>query len=128
VKSGRVAQTKKDNILNKRQRKEKMMPLQKTMNVNQHVVDRHLVDIPQSNTQSRYRNENASTSKNPDAFVLGNHETSTAYNSGEVYDQSTTIVNPCFLTIIAENFLVDSDPKTMTECITHLRREKCSLT
>jgi hypothetical protein len=55
------------------------MPLQKTMNVNQHVVDRHLVDIPQSNTQSRYRNENDSTSKNPDAFVLGNHETSTAY-------------------------------------------------
>jgi hypothetical protein len=47
------------------------------MNVSQHRVDRHLVDIPQSSTQPRYRNENASTSENPDALVLGNHETST---------------------------------------------------
>jgi hypothetical protein len=33
-----------------------------------------------------------------------------------VYDSSTTIVNPCFSTIIAENFLADPDPKTMAEC------------
>jgi hypothetical protein len=46
--------------------------------VGQHVVDRHLVDInmPQSITQSRYINENASTLKNPDILVLGNHEES----------------------------------------------------
>jgi hypothetical protein len=55
---------------------------------------------------------------------LGNHETSTGiqetsinYTSFEgVYDRSTTIVNPCFSTIIAENLLADPDPKTMAEC------------
>jgi hypothetical protein len=77
VKRERVAQTKKDKTPNKRPRKEKTRPLQKIMNVSQHVVDRHLVDIPQSSTQARYRNENASMSKNPDALILGNHETST---------------------------------------------------
>jgi hypothetical protein len=94
------------------------------MNVSQPVVDRHLVDIPQSSTQVRYRNENASTSENYDALILGNHETSTGIqeisinyiSSGEVYNCSTTIVNPCFSTIIVENFLADPDPKTMAEC------------
>jgi hypothetical protein len=94
------------------------------MNVNQPVVDRHLMDIPQSSTQARYRNENASTSKNPDALILGNHETSTGIqeisinytNSGEVYDRSTIIINLCFSTIIVENFLADSDPNTMAGC------------
>jgi hypothetical protein len=124
VKRGRVATTKKDNAHNKRPRKEKTGPLQKTVNVSQHVVDRHLVDIPQSNTQAHYRNKNASTSKNPDDLVLENHETLTGIqeifinytSSGEVYDRNTTIVNPCFSTIITKNFLVDPDPKTMTEC------------
>jgi hypothetical protein len=77
VKRERVAQTKKDKTPNKRPRKEKMRPLQNTVNVSQPRVDRHLVDIPQSSTQPRYRNENASTSENPDALVLGNHEAST---------------------------------------------------
>jgi hypothetical protein len=45
VKRGRVVQTKKDNTPNKCPRKEKMMPLQKTVNVSQPVVDRHRVDI-----------------------------------------------------------------------------------
>jgi hypothetical protein len=45
VKRGRVAQTKKDKAPNKSTRKEKMRPLQKAVNVSQHVVDRHLVDI-----------------------------------------------------------------------------------
>jgi hypothetical protein len=92
--------------------------------VSQPVVDRHFVDIPQSSTQARYINENASTSENPDALVLGNHEASTRiqeisinYTSfREVYERSTRIVNPCFSTIIAENFLADPDPKTMAEC------------
>jgi hypothetical protein len=44
VKRGRVATTKRDNAPNKRPRKEKMRPLQKTVNVSQPVVDRHLVD------------------------------------------------------------------------------------
>jgi hypothetical protein len=124
VKRGRVAQTKKDNTPNKRPRKEKTRPLQKTVNVNQSMVDRHLVDIPQSSTQARYRKESASTSKNPDALVLGNHETSTGIkeisinytSSREVYDRSTTIINPCFSTIIAENFLANPNHKTMIEC------------
>jgi hypothetical protein len=71
-----------------------------------------------------YRNEIASTSKNPDDLILGNHETSMRIqeisinytSSGEVYDRSTIIVNTCFSTIITENFLADPDPKTMTEC------------
>jgi hypothetical protein len=33
-----------------------------------------------------------------------------------VFDRSATIVNPCFTTVIAENFLADPDPKTMAEC------------
>jgi hypothetical protein len=62
-------------------------------------------------------------SENPNALVLGNRETSmgiqeisiTYTNFGEVYNRSTTIVNPCFSTIITENFLADPDPKTMEE-------------
>jgi hypothetical protein len=46
VKRGRVAQTKMDNTPNKRPRKEKTRTLQKIVNVNQPVVDRHPVDIP----------------------------------------------------------------------------------
>jgi hypothetical protein len=46
VKRWRVAQIKKDNAPNKRPRKEKMRPLQKIVNVNQPVVERHLVNIP----------------------------------------------------------------------------------
>jgi hypothetical protein len=96
------------------------------VNVSQPVVNRHLVDnnILKSSTQARYRNENASTSKNPDDLILGNHEASTGiqeifinYTSfREVYDSSTIVANPCFSTIIAKNFFVDSDPKTMVEC------------
>jgi hypothetical protein len=77
VKRGRVDQTKKDNTPNKCSRKEKTRHLQKTVNMSQPRVDRHLVNIPQSNTQACYREENASTSKNLDTLILGNHETST---------------------------------------------------
>jgi hypothetical protein len=123
VKRGKVAQTKKDKAPNKRPRKGRRMPLQKIVNVSQPRVDRHLVDIPQSSTQACYRNENASTSENPDALVLGNHDASIGiqeisinYTSfGEVYDCSTTIVYLCFSSVIAENFLADPDPKTMVE-------------
>jgi hypothetical protein len=124
VKRRRVAQTKKDNTLNKRPRKEKMRPLQKIVNVSQPVVARHPVDTPQSSTQSRHRKESASMSENPDALVLENHETSTGMqeisinytSSREVYDRSTTIANTCFSVIIAKNFLADPDAKTMTKC------------
>jgi hypothetical protein len=54
-----------------------MRLLQKTVNMSELVIDSHFVDIPQSSSQVRYRNENASMSKNPDALVLGNYEIST---------------------------------------------------
>jgi hypothetical protein len=58
---------------------------------------------------------------------LGNHEASKGIekisinytSSGKVCDHNTTIANLCFSTIIAENFLNDPDPKTMTECKKH---------
>jgi hypothetical protein len=88
------------------------------------VVERHHVDIddPQSNSQVCYINE-ARTAVNPDDLVFGIHETSKGIqefsinytSSREVYDCSTTITNLCFVTIIAENFLSDPDPKTMAE-------------
>jgi hypothetical protein len=132
----RIATTKRDNAPNKHPRKEKMRPLQKTVVVSQPVVDRHLVDIPQSSTQVRYRNENAITSENPENLVLENHETLTGIqeisikytSSREVYDHSTTIVNSCFSTIIAENFLADLDPNTMAECKRHLSWNKLTET
>jgi hypothetical protein len=118
-----AATTEKDNASNKHPRKEKMMPLQKTANVSQRVVDRHHVDIdiPQSSTQPRYINETATMSENIDDLVLGNHETSNGiqeifinYTSfGEVYDHSTKIVNSFFSTIIVEKVFADTDPKTM---------------
>jgi hypothetical protein len=124
VKRGRVAQTKKDKARSKHLRKEKMKPLQKIVNMRRTKIDRHLVNIPQSSTQARYRNENTSTSENPDALILGNHEASTGIqeifinytSSREVYDRSATIVNPCFSTVIAKNFIADPDSKTMVEC------------
>jgi hypothetical protein len=78
MKRERTIIAKKDNVSNKRSRKEKTMPLQKTVNVSQPMVDKHLVDINmlQSSTQACYINENASTSKNSDTLVLGNHEES----------------------------------------------------
>jgi hypothetical protein len=126
MKKGRATTTKKDNSSSKRQRKEKGRPLQKIVNVSQPKVDKHLVDvnIPRSRTQVCYINENASRSENPSDLVLGNDETSNEIqeisinytSSGEVYNHSTTIVNPCFSTIIAEKVLVVPDPKTMIEC------------
>jgi hypothetical protein len=63
MKWGRDATTKKDNASNKPPKKEKTRSLQKTVNVSQTVVDRHLVNvsIPQSSTQVCYINEIART-------------------------------------------------------------------
>jgi hypothetical protein len=71
----------------------------------------------------RYTNETR-TSEIPDHLILGNHEESKGIeefsinyaSSGKVYDRNTTIVDICFSTIIAESFLNDTDPKTMTKC------------
>jgi hypothetical protein len=124
VRRGMVAQTKKDTTRNKHPIKEKMRLLQKIVNVSKPVVDRHLMDIPQSGTQARYRNKNARMSKNLDDLVLGNHETSMGIqeisinytSSGELHDHSNTIVNLCFSTIITENLLANPNPMTMAQC------------
>jgi hypothetical protein len=80
-------------------------------------------DDRRSSSQPRYINE-TTTLKNPDNLVSGNHEASKGIeeisinytSSRKVYDRNTTIANLCFSTIIAESFLNDPDPKTMTEC------------
>jgi hypothetical protein len=65
----------------------------------------------------------AGGSKDPDSLVLGNHdefygvqEISINYtSSGELLDRTTTIVNSCFSTMVAD-LLNDLDLKTMAEC------------
>jgi hypothetical protein len=62
-------------------------------------------------------------SEDPDSLVLGNHdefhgvqEIFINYTSpGELFDHTTTVVNSCFSTVVAE-LLNDSDPKIMAEC------------
>jgi hypothetical protein len=81
---------------------------------------------PQSSFQARYTNETR-ISKIPDNLVLGNHEASNGVeeisinytSSRKVYDRSTIIANLCLSNVIAENFLNDPDPKTMTEYKKH---------
>jgi hypothetical protein len=124
-KRGRVETTRKDTASEKRPRKEKSKAPKKSKNVVQSEVEQHHLNAndPHSSSQERYTNETR-TSKIPDNLVLGNHEMSEGieeifinYTSSlKVYDRSTTIVDLCFSTIIAENFLNDSDTKTMTEC------------
>jgi hypothetical protein len=103
MKRGRTTITKKDNASNKHSRIERMRSLQKIVNVSQPMIDRHIVNInmPQSRTQARNVNDNASTSENPNTPVLGNHVESNGIeeisindtSSKEVYDLSTTIAN-----------------------------------
>jgi hypothetical protein len=65
----------------------------------------------------------AGGSEDPDSLVLGNHdefhgvqEISINYTSSvELLDRTTTIVNSCFSTMVAD-LLNDPDPKTMAEC------------
>jgi hypothetical protein len=67
--------------------------------------------------------EQAGGSKDPDSLVLGNHdefygmqEISINYtSSGELCDRTTTVVNLCFSTMVADH-LNDPEPKTMVEC------------
>jgi hypothetical protein len=67
--------------------------------------------------------EQAGGSKDPDSLVLGNHDEfygvqkiSINYtSSGELLDRTTTVVNSCFSTMVAD-LLNDPDSKTMAEC------------
>jgi hypothetical protein len=132
-KMGRAETTRKDNTLEKRPRKEKTKAPRKSKKVIQPEVERHHMNAnnPRSSSQACYTNETR-ISKIPNNLVLGNHEASKGIeeisinytSSREVYDHITTIANLCFSTIIAENFLNDSDPKTMAECKKHSDRNK----
>jgi hypothetical protein len=87
-------------------------------------VERHHKNAndSQSSSQACYTNE-STTSEVTDNLVLGNHEASKGIEEISIkYTSSrgTTIVNLCFSTIIARNFLNDPDPMTITEC------KKCS--
>jgi hypothetical protein len=88
--------------------KENTRPPQNTINESQPLVEWYQVDIedPQSSCQVHYINE-AGTSENLDTVILGNH------------DHSTTIVNSCFSTIIAERISIDSDLKTNVILTSH---------
>jgi hypothetical protein len=124
-KRGRTETTRKDTTSEKRQRKEKSKAPRKSKNVVQPEVGQHHSNAndPQSSSQVRYTNETR-TSEIPDNLVLGNHEASKGIeeisinytSSRKVYDRNTTIAGICFSTVIAESFLNDPDPKTMTEC------------
>jgi hypothetical protein len=127
-KRGRAETTGKDTASEKRPRKEKSKAPRKSKNVVQPDVEQQYLnaDDPHSSSQARYINETR-TSEIPDNLVSGNHEASKEIeeisinytSSRKVYDRNTTIVNICFSTIIAENFLNDRDPKTMVECKKH---------
>jgi hypothetical protein len=122
---GRAETTRKDTDSEKRLRNEKSKAPRKSKNVIQPEVERHHMNKndPQSSFQARYKNETR-MSEITDNLVLENHEASKGIeeisinyiSSRKVYDRSTTIANLCFSTVIAENFLNDKDPKTMTEC------------
>jgi hypothetical protein len=122
-KRGRVETTRKDTTSEKQPRKEKSKAPIKSKIVIQPKVERQHKNAndPLSSSQARYTKETRIL-EIPDNLVLGNHEVSKGieeifinYTSFEkVYDRSTTIANLCISTAIAENFLNNPDPKTMT--------------
>jgi hypothetical protein len=67
--------------------------------------------------------EQARGSEDSDSLILGNHDKfhmvqkiSINYTSfGELLDRTTTVVNSCFSTMVAD-LLNDHKPKTMVEC------------
>jgi hypothetical protein len=113
-KRGRAEIIRKDNASKKRPRKEKSKAPRKFKTVVQPDVEQHHsnADDTQSSSQARYINE-IRTSEILGSLVFENHETSKGIEHRKF---STTIVDICFSTIIAENFLNDPDPKTMAEC------------
>jgi hypothetical protein len=129
----RAETTRKDTTSEKQPRKEKSKAPRKSKNMIQPDVEQYHsnADDPQSSSQAWYINETR-TSKIPDNLVLGNHEASNGIeeisinytSSKNIYDHNTTIPNIYFSTIIVENFLNNSDPKTMAECKKRSDRNK----
>jgi hypothetical protein len=109
---------------NKHRRTTRKTSSSKKVNTSQPKVDGHQVDMinpwPSPHVHTI---EQAGGSEDPDSLVLGNHdefhgvqEISINYTSfGELLDNTTTVVNSCFSTMVAD-LLNDPDPKIMAEC------------
>jgi hypothetical protein len=121
-KIGRASQQK--DAFNKRPNTMKKTSSSKKVNASQSHVDGHQVNVinPQPSPHV-HTTEQAGGSEDPDSLILENHdefhevqEISINYtSSGELLDRTTTVVNSCFSTKVA-NLLNDPDPKTMAEC------------
>jgi hypothetical protein len=93
----------------------------KKVNASQPKIYGHQVDVinPWSSPHV-HTTEQAGGSEDPDSLVLENHdefyevqEISINYtSSGELLDRTTTVINSCFSTMVAD-LLNDLDPKTM---------------
>ena len=116
----------------------------KTVNANQHQLDRHQLDIENPNNMdvqqihhisstNVHANINARTLEDPDSNILGNieesqrvNEVSTYYiDSGESFNRKTAIVGINFASKIASDLQSDPESKTMAECIKRSDWIKC---
>jgi hypothetical protein len=122
LKRGRASQQK--DASNKRSKITREISSSKKVNASQPKVDEHQVDVinPRPSPQV-HTTEQAGGSEDLDSLVLGNHDEFHAVqeifinytSSGELLDHTTTVVNSCFSTMVA-NLLNDPDPMTMVEC------------
>jgi hypothetical protein len=118
-----MASQKKD-ASNKRPKTIRKTSSSKKVNISQPKVDGHQVNVINPRPNPRVHTiEQAGGSEDPDSLVLENHdefhvvqEISINYTSSrELLDRTTTIVNSCFSTMVAD-LLNDPDPKTMAKC------------
>jgi hypothetical protein len=118
-----MASQKKD-ASNKRPKTTRKTSSSKKVNISQPKVDGHQVNVINPRPNPRVHTiEQAGGSEDPDSLVLENHdefhvvqEISINYTSSrELLDRTTTIVNSCFSTMVADH-LNDPDPKTMAKC------------
>jgi hypothetical protein len=122
LKRGKASQKK--DASNKHPKTTRKSSSSKKVNVSQPKVDRHQVDMinPRSSPHV-HTTEQAGASKDPDSFILRNHdefhgvqEISINYTSSrELLDRTIMVVNTCFSTMVAD-LLNDTDPKIMAEC------------
>jgi hypothetical protein len=109
---------------NKRPKTTRKTSFSKKVNSCQAKVDGHQVDTINPRPSPHVHNiEQFRGSKDPVSLVLENHDEfhgvqkiSINYTSfRELFDRTTTVVNSCFSTMIAD-LLNDPDPKIMVEC------------
>jgi hypothetical protein len=121
-KSGRASQLK--DVSNKRPKTMRKTTSSKKVNASQPKVDGHQVDVINPRPSPHVHiTEQAGGSEDPDSLILENHdefhgvqEISINYTSaGELLDRTTTVVNSCFSTMVAD-LLNDLEPKTVADC------------